>query len=144
MKTYKIYTAGKMSGLDYDEQMDWRWKIESLVRVMSDNVIFVHPPRYYRYGASLHKTEREVMLWDLNQIRESDIVVVNLDNIKDTVGTHMELGFIEALNQTGNKHIFVVGIGKPDVDHPWLNEVLFRREDTVEKAASFISSYLLV
>lgn len=144
MKTFKVYTAGKMSGLSYDEQMGWRLELERLVRTISDNVLFIHPPRYYRYGDGMHKSEREAMVWDLSQIRDSDIVVVNLDNIDDSIGTHMELGFIEAVNQMSAKHIHLIGFGKPSVEHPWLNEVLLRREDTIEKAAAYVSAYLLV
>lgn len=144
MKTFKVYTAGKMSGLSYDEQIGWRLELEHLVRTVSDNVIFVHPPHYYRYDAELHKTEREAMVWDLSQIRDSDIVVVNLENIGDSIGTHMELGFIEAMNQMSTKHIHLIGFGKPYVEHPWLNEVLLRREDTLKQAAAYISAYLLV
>lgn len=124
--------------------MAWRWELERAVRERVENVILVHPPRYYRYDASFHKTEREVMQWDLSQIRDSHIVVVNLENISQSIGTHMELGFIEALNQTGDQHIYVIGVGIPDVDHPWLNEILHRREDTVAEAADYITTYLLV
>ena len=143
MKIRKIYTAGKMGGLSYEDQMDWRWQLEKQMRAMDADAIFIHPPQYYRYGESLHKTEREAMMWDLSQIRESDIVVVNLNNIADSIGTHMELGFIEALNQTGSKHIYVIGIGQANCNHPWFNEVLHRREDTVNDAANYICTYLL-
>lgn len=144
MKTFKIYTAGKMSGLSYEDQMGWRLELERLVRTISNNVLFVHPPHYYRYGDGMHQSEREAMVWDLAQIRDSDIVVVNLENIGQTIGTHMELGFIEAMNQMSTKHLHLIGVGKPDVEHPWLNEVLLRREDTLEQAAAYISAYLLV
>ena len=144
MKTYKIYTAGKMNGLAYDEQMDWRWRLEIAVRDKSDNVLFVHPPRFYRYGANLHKTEREAMQWDLSQIRDSDIVVVDLSTVDDSIGTHMELGFIEAINQAGGKHIHVIGIGDSNSSHPWIDEVVFRHEDTVADAADYIAGYLLL
>ena len=144
MKTFKIYTAGKMSGLSYDEQMGWRLELERLVRTISNNVIFVHPPHYYRYGDGINQSEREAMVWDLAQIQDSDIVVVNLNNIGSSIGTQMELGFIEAVNQLSTKHIHLIGVGKPDIEHPWLSEVLLRRDDTLEQAAAYISAYLLI
>lgn len=144
MKNFKIYTAGKMSGLSYDDQMDWRRELERRVRTISDNVVFIHPPHYYRYGVGMHQSEREAMVWNLSQLRDSDIVVVNLENIGSSIETHMELGFIEAMNQMSTKHIHLIGFGKPDVEHPWLNEALLRREDTLEQAAAYISAYLLV
>ena len=145
MKTFKIYTAGKMYGLSYGEQIRWRLELEHLVRTISDNVIFVHPPHYYRYSDEQPQwNEREAMIWCLSQIRDSDIVVVNLRDIGQSIGTNMELGFIEALNQMSGKHIHVVGIGEPDIEHPWLNEILLHREETLEQAAAYISAYLLI
>lgn len=139
-----------MSGLSYDAQMHWRLELERLVRQKADSagtphyLTFVHPPHYYRYGDGLHKTEREAMQWDLSQIRDSDIVVVDLNTVSDSIGTCMELGFIEAINQMGAKHIHVVGIGQPVIDHPWLHEIPLRIETTVEDAATYIAAYLLV
>ena len=143
-KTFKIYTAGKMGGLTYSQQTDWRLKIEKLIKERtSANVVFIHPPLFYRYGENLHKNESEVMEWDLSQIRDSDIVVVDFEDISDSIGTHIELGFIKAINEFGNKHIFVIGIGKPNIDHPWLSLIPLRQEDTIESAADYISTYLL-
>ena len=139
-----------MSGLSYDEQIRWRLELEHLVRKKAADagdpnyLMFVHPPHYYRYGEGMHKTEREAMQWDLSQIRDSDIVVVDLSTVADSIGTCMELGFIEAINQMGTKHIHVVGVGHPATDHPWLHEVPLRIEDTVEGAAEYIAAYLLV
>lgn len=150
MRTFKIYTAGKMGGLDLPQQMDWRFDLESAVRreaaanASMYALSFVHPPLFYRYDKTWHQTEREAMQWDLAQIRDSDIVVVNLDNIADSIGTHMELGFIEAMNQFGNHHIHVIGIGEPNVEHPWLHEMMSRIEPTIADAAVYIAEYLLV
>lgn len=48
MKTYKIFTAGKMSGLSYDEQMKWRKDFETILRSRCNkSLIFVHPPMFY-------------------------------------------------------------------------------------------------
>lgn len=143
MKIRKVYTAGKVGDLSYEDQMNWRWQLEKQMMDMDADAIYIHPPQYYRYGETLHRTEREAMMWDLNQIRESDIVVVHLDGIADSICTLMELGFVEALNQAGSKHIYIIGIGKLNSDNPWLNEVLYHREDTVEEAAEYICTYLL-
>lgn len=150
MRTFKIYTAGKMGGLDLPQQMDWRFDLESAVRreaaanASMYALAFVHPPLFYRYDVHWHQTEREAMQWDLAQIRDSDIVVVNLDNIADSIGTHMELGFIEAMNQFGAHHIHVIGIGTSNIDHPWIGEMMFRHAQTVNEAAEYIAEYLLL
>ena len=148
MRTYKIYTAGKMSGLTEDEQMRWRLEFEHLLRIYthlkSKSFVCVHPPEYYQYDKSYHQTEREAMQWDLAQIRDSDIVVVNLDNIADSIGTNMELGYSEGMNQFGAHHIHVIGIGASNIDHPWIGEMMFRHAQTVNEAAEYIAEYLLL
>lgn len=130
--------------------MGWRMELERLVRHKASDaglpyyIVFVHPPHYYRYGEGLHKSEREAMQWDLAQVRDSDIVVADMSSIADSVGTHMELGYAEAINQIGSKHIHIIGVGVPIHDHPWLREVLLRQENTLEEAADYIVNYLLI
>ena len=141
----KIYTAGKMSGLSYGEQMNWRSEFEkALLSKASVPVTVVNPPAYYNYLADNHNSEAEVKEWDLNQVRDSGIVVVNLNDIESSIGTHFELGFINAINSFGNKHIYVVGIGSAEKLHPWISLSLFRCEPDVESAADYIANYLLI
>lgn len=150
--SYKIYTAGKMAGLSLYDQMEWRKRIENSVRCAANNVgisqskiNFVHPPMFYQYGETYFQSEKEVKDWDLNQVRCSDIVIVDLDTIETSIGTHYELGMVDAVNSFGNKHIFVIGIGGEDkILHPWIEDTLHRRESNYEDAADYIVNYLLV
>lgn len=143
IKTYKIFTAGKMGGLSYDEQMKWRNNLEMILRARCDkSFTFVHPPMFYQYGDEVN--EREAREWEINQLKDSDIVVVYLDNIADSIGTHIELGIIEAMNEFGYKHIHLIGVGKQNVDHPWIQMGMLRQENTLEDAADYISTYLLI
>ena len=77
----KIYTCGKMSGISYVEQMAWRLKIESEIKsalsYTDERVKFVHPPYYYNYEEKYHKTEREILEWEMAQVHDCDIVIVN-------------------------------------------------------------------
>ena len=144
MNIFKIYTVGKMSGLTYEEQMGWRRNIENRVRYKADvPVQFIHPPLFYGYHQKLHKTESEIKEWELNQVLSSDIIIVNLDGINESVGSHFEMGAVNAMNMFGNRHIFVVGIGDSAV-HPWIDLSFIRRESNIEDAADYIASYLLV
>lgn len=145
MKAYKIFTAGKMGGLDYEQQMSWRTEVENLITSASDKPItFVHPPMYYQYKENDSDNDIESKIWETNQLKDSDIVVVDLSTIADSIGTHMELGIIEAINSTSNKFIYVVGIGKPNINHPWISQCVFHREDTIKEAADYIVSHLLI
>lgn len=146
MKDFKIYTAGKMSGLSYEEQMAWRRHIEYAIKGRTSKAItFIHPPLYYHYDRpEEYQSEREVMEWDLSQIRDSDIVVVNLAGINDSTGTHFELGVTNSINNFGSKHIHVIGIGDPSSVYSWIRLSLHRCETTYEDAADYIARYLLV
>jgi len=145
MKTFKIFTAGKMGGLDYKSQMNWRKEIENLITSVSDKSIsFVHPPLYYQYKENDIKNDVESRTWEINQLIDSDIVIVDLSSISDSIGTHIELGIVEAINRMSNKNIYVVGVGKPNVNHPWISLGIFHQEDTLEEAADYIINYLLV
>ena len=132
-----------MGGLTYEQQMKWRRLIENEVLNRSDkSVTFIHPPQFYQYNSGVD--EREAREWDLNQIKNSDIVVINLSDIADSIGSHMELGLIEGMNEFGYKHIFVVGIGEPNTDHPWIELSLSKKVSTIQEAADYIVNYLLL
>lgn len=142
----KIYTCGKMSGISFQEQMEWRLRIEGEVKKWLDfgqGVKFVHPPMFYNYEENYQKSEREILEWEMAQVHDCDIVIVNLDGIDSTVGSHMELGAVQGINRFGDKHIFVVGLGKDDGLHPWIKESCIRIEDDYAKAAEYIVEYLL-
>lgn len=141
----KIYTAGKMLGLTYQDQMSWRHEAEREIESKTDELIkFIHPPLFYNYDTPTHKTEREVKDWALSQIKDCDIIVVNLEGITESIGTHYELATANAINTTGMKHIYVIGFGNPGIElHPWIELSLHRREDTLDAATDYICRYLL-
>jgi len=141
----KIYTAGKMSGLTFDQQMNWRNKVEVELRQRTDKPLtFLHPPMFYNYEHNHHHTEAEVKRWELNQLRTCDIVVVDLNGIESTIGTHYELSFVDAMNMFGNKHIYAIGIGSVRGTHPWIALSMHRVEPTIEDACDYIVKYLLL
>lgn len=143
---FKVYTAGKMSGLPFEEQMEWRRRIEEEIMKLTDAPIqFIHPPLYFRYDLQLHKSENEVKQWEISQIRDSDIVIVNLDGINSSVGSHFELSMIDAVNSFGNRHIHAIGVGKANEKlHPWIELTLLRCEEEYAAAAEYIATYLLI
>ena len=142
----KIYTCGKMSGISFQEQMEWRSNIEHEVKIRtyySADVKFIHPPMFYNYEENNHQSEREILEWEMAQLHDCDIIVVNLDGIEDTTGSHMELGAVQGINRFGDKHIFVIGLGKDENLHPWIRETCIRIEEDYAKAAEYITEYLL-
>lgn len=144
LKTFKIFTSGKMGGLSNKESLKWRKELENTIKSKKDkkiDVVFINPPEYYDYD---YPDQRECEEWEISQLLESDIVVVNLSNIRSSIGTHMEMGIIKAANRLRAKHIYVVGIGEKDVEHPWIDSSVFHRSETVDEAAEFILKKLLI
>lgn len=147
MKEYKIYTCGKMSGIPFEKQMQWRQKLEAFVNNKydgSDKIKYIHPPLYYNYEHTMQKSEREILDWEMMQLHNCDIVVVNLDEIDSTIGSHMELGAVQGINRFGDKYIYVIGVGSEKNLHPWIKETCTRIEDNYFDAAEYIVDYLLV
>ncbi len=145
-KRWKIYTAGKMSGISYAEQIKWRIELTGEITGRTTaQVDFIHPPYYYNYEEHFHKSEAEILEWEMTQLNDCDVVVVNFEGINDSIGTHMELGAIQGINRFSGKHIFVIGIGDMNADlHPWIKESCMRIEPTIEDAAEYIAKYLLI
>lgn len=135
-----------MSGIPYENQMGWRIMIqEEIIRSTEQNVKFIHPPLFYNYETSRHRSEAEILEWEMSQLYDCDIVIVNLAGIESTIGTHMELGAVQGINRFSGKHIYVVGIGTPTKElHPWIKESCIRIEPNLQDAAKYIAEYLLV
>lgn len=141
MKTYKIFTAGKMGGLEYKDQMAWRFDLENeIIKRTNQKITLIHPPRYYDYD---YPDQEEVKNWELSQLSQSDIVVFNLENIGSSIRTIMELATVYALNRFCGKNIYAIGFGKSDTDHPWIKSCLFHCFDTIQNVAEYINEYLL-
>lgn len=147
---YKIYTAGRCKGITLAEAMSWRNLLEGQTRQKiydiypkGKDVVFVHPPNYYVWGEQREKKPGECLQWDMNQVVTSDVVVVNLDEVTQSKGTLMELGAAYGASIVGGKKIQILGIGK-EADYHWVNEVLWRREDTIEQAAETLAYYCLL
>lgn len=146
MKEYKIYTCGKMSGISFNDQMKWRKELEDNVRSNYDGIDrikFIHPPLYFNYETILHKSEKEILEWEMMQLHDCNIVVVDLNNINDTVGSHMELGAVQGINRFGDKYIYVIGVGDDTNLHPWIKETCVRIEKNLFDASKYIVEYLL-
>lgn len=147
MREFKIYTCGKMSGTSLEKQMGWRCYVESLIKEKYDGydkIKFIHPPLYYNYEHASHHTDREILDWEMMQLHDCDIVIVDLDGIDTTVGSHIELGAVQGINRFGDKYIFVIGVGDKDGLHPWIKEACNRIESSYMSAAKYIAEYLLV
>lgn len=141
MRTNRIFIMDK----DYERIGCWGTKVSNAISSFSDKTItYIYPYEYYQYKDEVVQNNTEVMRWEINQLRDCDIVIVDLSTIRDEIDTHVELGVINAINSMGNKYIYVVGIGKSNTKNPWILQSVFHSEDTIKDMAKYISHYLLI
>ena len=141
METVKIYLSGGMTGLSFEEQFKWRSNVMSAIRYGDYNyekkVSFFNPVDFYNFEDKNYKTEREVMEFDLYNLRKSDLVIVNF-NAPNSIGTAMELMLAKEYK------IPVIAFGVKDNNiHPWLVECCTRICDDIKKYVSNIVEFYL-
>lgn len=141
METVKIYLSGGMGNLSFEEQSKWRNQIINAIKFgdydYSKKPVFFNPVDYYNFEEKYHKSEREVVEFDLNGLRNSDLVIVNFNDPK-SLGTCAELAIAY------ERKIPVVGINKDKVDlHPWLTEFTTRMCDDLREAVDYTVNFFL-
>ena len=149
MERYEIYTAGAMEAYDgTDKASEWREKTERYFEDNFRNVFIVNPVDFYSYGSNLHKTESEIFRYDLFRLKKAHVVLVNLDSIRKSIGTCIEV------YEAYKSGIPVIGFIGDELDkeelikkiHPWIHECITRTETGTyarEKAIAHIENYYL-
>lgn len=140
MEKVKIYLSGSMSGVSYEEQSKWRQQIIDSIEFNYDcekKAIFFNPVNYYNFEEVRYRSEREVMEFDLYNLRNSDLVVVNFNDPK-SIGTAMELMLAKERN------IPVIGFGVNGQNvHPWLLESCTRVCDSLKEMVEHVVEFYL-
>lgn len=141
METVKIFMSGGMSGLSFDEQTKWRKQIRDAILFggydYQKKPIFFDPTQFYNFEEKRYKSEHEIMEFDLYNLRNSNLVVVNF-NSPSSIGTAMELMLAKELN------IPIIGLNKDKNEiHPW-TECCCNRicEDVRELVTHIVDFYL--
>jgi len=137
VRQFKLYAAGKMSGLTYELMNTWRLDVEKLLGQTGYNIRVVNPVSFYNFELDpTTYTDKEVMDFDLYQVRDSDLVLVNLD-FPDSLGTAVELFYAHNILR-----IPVVAFGTTK-NHPWIECCINKRCETLEDAVDYIVKFYL-
>lgn len=142
----KIYLSGAMGcylGTKEEGYAEtWRKETEKEFQLTNSNFNIFNSTRYYNYNE--HSDGKEVMRYELNQLKTSDILLVNLKDVDSSVGTIEEIfyayilglpiiGFLPELDNTNNTFV-----------HPWLYEQIdkvFEGKDSMQDAIYYIEDY---
>lgn len=140
VENVKIYLSGGMENLNFEEQSKWRQQIQDAIKFNYEcekNPIFFNPVNHYNFEEKRQHSEREVMEFDLNALRKSDLVIVNFNDPK-SVGTISELAIAYDMK------IPIVGINKDGYElHPWLTEFVGRMCYSIREAVEYIVDFYL-
>lgn len=140
MESVKIYLSGGMGSLSFEEQSKWRKKIINEIEInchCEKKPIFFNPVDHYNFTEVRYKTEREVMNFDLNALRHSDLVIVNF-NDPSSLGTCAELAIAYEMK------IPIIGINKDNNRlHPWLECFCDRMCDDIREAVDYTVEFYL-
>lgn len=129
MKVFNIYLAGGMKNISFEE---YRKRRDTLTKYLYDafsrsdyydnqtyKLRVIDPSLYYNYEERLHETEKEIMNFELNQLRKSDLVIV------DFIDPH-SLGTMTEMAIAYEHRIPVLGLNEKNNLHPWQREMCDR------------------
>ena len=140
METCRVYLSGGMGSLSFEEQSKWRKQIINEIEInchCEKKPVFFNPVDYYNFTEVRYKSEKEVMEFDLNALRNSDLVIVNFNDPK-SLGTCAELAIAYDMK------IPIIGINENNQElHPWLNEFVMRMCNDVREAVDYTVEFFL-
>lgn len=140
MKKFKIYLAGKMSGLSLEEMNGWRIKAtDRFNNYERENVQIetFNPCFFYNFDLNPETyTEKEVKRFDLYHVKSSDIVLFNLDH-PNSIGSAIEIHMAH-----DEWKIPVIAFGTT-INHPWMMESIDKVCETMEDAIDYIFNFYI-
>lgn len=146
MRSLKIYEAGKMSGLTYNEMNDWRVELKNKLLIKAKflkyELLVVNPVDFYNFEEQRQQSENEIEEYDLSHVISSDVIVVNLSGLKDSIGTIIELHDAYYHNK-----IPVIAFGDYELYsqlHPWVKSKITRVEKNIDQVVDYIKDFYLI
>ena len=145
MKPIKIYLAGSIDGLTYEQATGWRIEFaERLHKLFGDNIVIFDPTaKLHRCNYKpddivdlKHLPEREqnkTFKEDIQAINQSDIGVINIQGKSKGTGTIFEIGY---MYEKAIKLLGYIDPENPLEQHPFINNTvdLYRTMEDVFRA----------
>ena len=142
----KVYAAGPMTGMTYEQASVWRWELDKLLKPCGIKLLSPTRSTSHRYATAeypkVHSqndgpmfTNRGVTRRDRFDVKSSDAVVFNVKGMKTAaMGTLIELGWATAYDKP------TIMIMEPGGfhEHAMVNDLVDYRVHTVEAAAEIV------
>ena len=144
LKEFTIYLAGGMGKFGKDEfnkANEWRNYCKSILENFEGNyeVKVINPNDYFNFvdEPPAYRTQREIMEFDLNKVRHSDLIIVNFNDMY-SLGTMAELAIAY------ERRIPVVGLNENNDElHPWQIEFCNRIFNDIDEMLDYVEDFYL-
>ena len=146
MKYLKIYLAGKMSGLTYEEMNSYRVELKKQLLLAAEStdyaITVINPVDFYDFEEVRYQSEAEIEDYDMAHVISSDIVIVNLEGLSSSDGTKFELRDANYHNKIpviafGDKQLY-------DNLHPWVKRNITRVESSINDVVDYIKDFYMI
>lgn len=137
MSKLKVYLSGSVLKTEKSFQ-DWRKQCEQTVNLSSmyyEFIKIVNPISYFNYTDKPAKTEKQCLDLFMYQIERCHVLLCNLDNSKDSIGTGMEV------EHAFCKGIPIIAFGKkPKTWYNWIETRASVVLDSLDEALEYINN----
>lgn len=132
---------GKFGKENFDEGNQWRvYCKEALENYECDYKVKVtNPNDYFNFveNPPTYETQREIMEFDLNKVRNADLIIVNFNDVY-SLGTMAEIAIAY------EKKIPIIGLGRNKQElHPWQIEMCNRIFNDINELLDYVRNYYL-
>ena len=141
MKNKQVYLIGKMGGVPPEIYTKWRDDTSQQLFCKLDddriNLTVICPNEFFGFEEKLHDNMMEIIQWELNEVKKSDVCIANLD-FDNSTGSNIEI-------HTAWLHNIPVLAYQPLYrrQHPWIEQFVTRTFQDWDKLYEYISYYHL-
>lgn len=134
----KIYLAGGMEGLSFEDQTKWRRAIKTKLPPKNELHI-IDPVTYYNFEHPSHVSIREPMEFDLWKVKQSDLVIVNYTYKPVSLGTMAEI------TTAYNFGIPIIGLAEQGTEklHDWQKSMPIRIFTDMDEMIEHVTEFYL-
>lgn len=144
MREMKIYAAGGMGKFgkeNFEESNQWRvYCKDALENYYGGRTSYVCNPNDYfsfKEESPQYNSEDEVMRFDLYKLRNSDLVIVNFNDVY-SLGSMAEIGIAY------DRGIPIIGLNEDNQElHPWQKCMCERIFDDIDEMLDYIEDFYL-
>lgn len=144
MTLYRIYLCGGMNKFgkeNFEEGNSWRVYCKKTLEACDSRFIVsvCNPNDYFNFidEPPAYKTQSEVMKFDLYQLRHSDLVIVNFNDISS-------LGSMSEIAIAYDRKIPVIGLNSNKQKlHPWQECMCERIFENIDEMLDYVEDFYL-